>query len=249
MFLIAKIKKMVEALLDYVQKDFQAMPENQTFLYDMFYGYRDGDFDFYEQAKKIFLRTNDSPRKITVSMEYPKDRNHIPCIVIREPERSTPIPEGLGGFGEPPEDDYVNGITGRQGYRKPQSSSVNIMCFTDNVLESILVAEVLYNLLLGARNTFEEEFYGFDFHMSELIAENQVFPQPMIIKNIVIDVQWMHRYGSLISQLIPKRVVFEEPIPIDPETGPRDFVGMPVLWDTHYDMWYMPSVVVLWTDR
>jgi len=249
MFLIAKIKKMVDSLLNYVQQDYQALPEEQTFLYQMFYGYKDGEFDFYEQAKKIFLRTNDSPRKIQVSMEYPKDRNHIPCIVVREPERSTPTPEGLGGFGEAPDDDWNNGLTGRQGFRRPQSSSVNLMCFTDNVLESILIAEVLYNLFLGARNTFEQEFYGFDFHMSELIAENQAFPSPMIIKNIVIDVQWMHRYGNLTSQPIPRRFVIEDAIPINPGDEPRHYVGMPVLWDTHYDMLYMPSMVVLWTDR
>lgn len=249
MFLIARIKKIVDALLNHVQQDYQARPEEQTFLYEMFNGYRDGDFDFYEQARKIFLRTNDSPRKIQVSLEYPKDRNHIPCIVIREPERSTPVPEGLGGFGEVPDDDYGDSYVGRQGYRKPQASSVHIMCFTDNVLESILIAEVLYGLFLGARNTFEQEFYGFDFNMSELIAENSVFPQPLIIKNIVVDVQWMQRYGSLQSVQIPQRAVIEDAIPINPGDTPRDYVGMPVLWTHHYDMWYTPPVVVLYTDK
>ena len=92
MILIARIKQIVDGLLQYIQYDYESVPEHETFLYHMFYGTRDGSFDFYEQAKKLFLRTNTSPRKIQVKMEYPKDKSHLPCIIVREPGRSTDKP-------------------------------------------------------------------------------------------------------------------------------------------------------------
>lgn len=54
MILIARIKQIVDGLLQYIQYVIESVPEHETFLYHMFYGTRDGSFDFYEQAKKLF---------------------------------------------------------------------------------------------------------------------------------------------------------------------------------------------------
>ena len=55
MITIARIKQIVDGLLAYVEYDYETVPEDQTLLYHMFYGIRDGVFDFYEQAKEIFF--------------------------------------------------------------------------------------------------------------------------------------------------------------------------------------------------
>lgn len=222
MILIARIKQIVDGLLNYIQYDFESVPENETFLYHMFYGTRDGSFDFYEQAKSIFLRKNTNPRKIQVKMEYPKDKSHMPCIIVREPGRSTDKPAPLGGYGVPTLDQFGAEQYEREGFRQPALAKIDLMCFSDNMLESILIGEVLYALLIGARNTFEEEFAYFDFSTDELIAQNDLFPQPIIIKNVVIEVEDIGNYASIIRPEMVRRFIIEDAIPVgsDPNWNP-----------------------------
>lgn len=195
MILIARIRQLVQSLLDFVQKDCDSLPESQTFLYQMFWGLKDGSFDFYNQARELFLRRNTSPRKITVLMEYPKDKAHFPCIVVREPRKS-PKMTPLGGVGE----QEVFGVAQyqRESFTTVTSSNVDLMCISDNFLESVLMGEALYALFEGARNTFEQEFVNFDFSMSEIIVENQLFPTPIVIKNINITVDEECRFASIL---------------------------------------------------
>lgn len=208
MLLISKIKQLVQGLLNYVRTDSNSLPETQTFLYQMFWGVKDGSFDFYQQARSLFLRGNESPRKISVLFEYPKDKAHFPCIVIREPKKVGKF-NPFGGVGV----DETFGVEKytREGFTNITSSSVDIMCISDNFLESILIAEVLYALLEGGRNTLESEFTNFDFSLNEIIAENQLFPTPIIIKNISITVEEENRYSSLLMGDYIHKFIFDAP--------------------------------------
>lgn len=214
LILIQRIKQIVDGLLEYIQNDFESVPETQSFLYHILWGVRDGSFDFYEQAKDIFLRKAVSPRKIHTTMEYPKDKSHIPCIVVRESNKGG-SPSPIGGFGLAPVDEFGVPEYAREGFRHPIECRIELMCFSDNSLESILISEVLYALFTGARNTFEEEFNSFNFSCSELIAENSVFPQPLLIKNIVVEVQDIPDFPSIIRPELVKKFCFERPIPVD----------------------------------
>lgn len=71
---IVHIKKMVEALLGIIRKDSQQDDQTNTFLYKIFNDSTDGTFNFYEQAKSLFLRGDDSPRNVKVGYELPKDK-------------------------------------------------------------------------------------------------------------------------------------------------------------------------------
>lgn len=245
MMLIARIKEIVEGLLEYVQYDYNSVPENESFLYHMFYSTKDGAFDFFEQAKAIFLRKYSNPRKIRVTMEYPKDKSHLPCIIIREPARNVDKPAPLGGFGLALEDVYGGEQYEREGFRVPTHSDVELMCFSDNMLESVLICEVLYALLEGARNTFEEEFAEFDFKTSELVAENTVFPLPILIKTITISVEDIGRYASIIRPEIVKRFVIQDAIPIGSNPGAWE----PELPPEVSDKYFIFKYPYVWVDK
>lgn len=237
MITIARIKQIVDGLLAYVEYDFNSVPENETLLYYMFYGTRDGKFDFYEQAKEIFLRKNTSPRKITTRMEYPRDKSHMPCIIIREPGRGSGEIDPLGGFGDPVPDQFGSSGYEREGFRESILSEINMMCFSDNMLESTLIGEVLYTLLVGARNTLEHEFTKFDFSTNELIAENSLFPTPILIKNVSLSIEDTDRYASIIRPELISHFIIEDAIPIGtdpnwkPPTPDKYFVfAHPYVW-------------------
>ena len=205
MITIARFKQIVEGLLYYVEEDYQTVPEEQTLLYQMFYGVTDRNFDFYEQAKAIFTRRNTSPRKVIATMEFPKDKTHFPCIVIREPGRGKGSVDPFGGFGAPPLDEFGNDPYRREGFVNSNRSDVQLMCLSDNMLESILIGEVLWTLLIGARNTLEQEFVRFSFNAEDLIAQNDLFPLPILIKTISVEIEDVNRYASIIRpELITK---------------------------------------------
>lgn len=222
MITVARIKQIVDGLLAYVEADYNSVPENQTLLYHMFYGLKDGKFDFYEQAKEIFLRKNTNPRKIETRMEYPKDKSHMPCIIIREPGKSQGEVRPLGGFGIPPLDEFGEPNYKREGFIESYISSINLMCFSENMLESTLIGEVLYTLLVGARNTLEAEFEKFSFQAQELIAENSLFPTPILIKNIVLEIEDVATYASIIRPELVTYFIIEDAIPVgsDPNWEP-----------------------------
>lgn len=246
MVTILRFKQIVDGLLDYVVYDYETVPEEQTLLYQMFYGVRDGSYDFYEQAKAIFTRSNQSPRKIFTTIEYPFDKAHFPCIVIREPGRGPSRVEPLGGFGVPPLDEFGDVIDNvsylREGFVNGNRSDVQLMCMSNNTLESILVGEVLFTLLVGARNTLEQEFTAFHFNAEDLIAENHLFPTPILIKTISVEIEEIERYASIIRPELITKFVFEKPIPVgtDPNWEP------PV---TNYLMFSRPYIWLEPTDH
>lgn len=209
MILSFRIKQIIDGLLDWVEKDYEKNKEEDTFLYQMFNGVKNGKFDFYKQAKELFLRGDKSPRKIVTTFEYPKDRTSLPCIVVREASKKF-VAEELGAVGPEyfladPESSYDE----RESFIHLTDSNVNLMCFSDNTLESMMIGEVLYGLLYGAHNTFEVEFKSFSFGLSEIMVENQVFPVPLIIKNITMELKYGERFASIASGNIIKDAEFD----------------------------------------
>lgn len=237
MIIIARIRQIIDGLLAYVQSDYEALPEEQTFLYHMFYGTKDRNFDFYQKAKELFLRRNTSPRKLRTVLEYPLDKSHLPCIVIREPARKQVHDVPIGGYGDLPADYFGDPEHQREGFRQPSFSSVSIMCFSDNSLESVLICEVLYALLIGARNTLEEEFTKFEFNTDELVLENKLFPTPILIKSINLEIEEIDRYASIIRPELVTKFIIDPAIVIgtDPNWEPPEPVkyfafGSPYVW-------------------
>ena len=204
MILLFKMKQIVDGLLDWVQQDYDNNKEEDTFLYQMFNGTENGRFNFYEQAKSLFLRSERSPRKLTTTFEYPKDRTPLPCVVIRETSKkfSEEMISGVGMeyFLADPESSYQE----KESFYHLSDSSFSLMCFSDNTVESIMIGEVLYSLFYGAHNTFEEDFVSFKFNLSEIMVENQVFPVPLIIKNILVDVRIEDNIPSIIPTNVDK---------------------------------------------
>lgn len=237
MIIIARFRQIIDGLLNYVQQDYEAVPEEETLLYQMFYGTHDRNFDFYQKAKEIFLRRNTSPRKLRTVLEYPKDKSHMPCIVIKEPARKQVKDAPIGGYGMPTLDQFGSEDFEREGFRQPSFSSVNIMCFSDNTLESILICEVLYTLLIGARNTLEEEFTTFQFNTEELIAQNNLFPTPILVKSINVEIEEIDRYASIIRPEVIRKMLVSPAVVVgtDPNWNPPEptkyfSFGSPYVW-------------------
>lgn len=60
---IVKVKQFIVSILNYIPEDYRLHQgdEQNTFLYRLLNGMKEGNFDFYDQAKKLFLRGMTNP--------------------------------------------------------------------------------------------------------------------------------------------------------------------------------------------
>lgn len=62
--------------------------------------------------------------------------------------------------------------------RDSRNYEFEVMCVSDNFLESILMSEILYSLLLGSYNILSQSFQSISFSMKEVMINADVIPLP-----------------------------------------------------------------------
>lgn len=201
MIQIVKIKKIVESCLEYVQTDFESKNnEKDSFLYKVLGDTQDGSYNFYEQAKNLFLRKETNPNNIKVLLEYPKDRAGLPSYVIREPGKTGGIANSIGKI-----ESFMGGVP---MYRDTRQYGLEIMCFSVNMNESILMSEVLYALLLGSWDTLASQFLKIEFTMKELMMQNNLMPTPIFIRSIGLDLSSEEIVPGLVDTSLLGKIIF-----------------------------------------
>lgn len=201
MLQIVKIKKIVESCLEYIQVDFESkQDEKDSFLYKILGDTQDGSYNYYEQAKNIFLRKETNPNNIKVVLEYPKDRTGLPCYVIREPGKRGGIANSIGKI-----EHFMGGVP---IYRDTRQYGLEIMCFSINMNESILMSEVLYALLLGSWDVLASQFLKIEFTMKELMMENNLMPTPIFIRSIGLDLSSEEEVPGLVDGSLLGKIIF-----------------------------------------
>jgi hypothetical protein len=201
MLQIVKIKKIVEACLEYVQTDFESKEnEKDSFLYKVLGDTQDGSFDYYEQAKNIFLRKETNPNNIKVALEYPKDKTGLPAYIIREPGKTGGIANSIGKI-----ESFMGSVP---MYRDTRQYGLEIMCFSVNMNESILMSEILYALLLGSWDTLASQFLKIEFTMKELMMQNNLMPTPIFIRSIGLDLSSEEIVPGLMDTSLLGKIIF-----------------------------------------
>lgn len=208
---VVRLKSILDGLIDYVRVDFEGQTdETDTFLYKTLAGNRASGFDFYEEAKNIFLRTGTSSRKIETRLMFTKDVAPTPTVHVTEPMRAK------GSFNS------IGGITGRtlllpneqytQEYRDTKKGEYEFLVTSDNPLETVLVAEVIYTLLLGGWETLHNQLFDlFEFSMKELVATNDLVPYPLYVKSIEIAVEFENTVPGINVETLCNAINFNDP--------------------------------------
>ena len=201
MLQIVKIKKIIESCLEYVQTDFESKNnEKDSFLYKVLGDTQDGSYNFYEQAKNLFLRKETNPNNIKVLLEYPKDRAGLPSYVIREPGKKSGIANSIGKI-----ESFMGGVP---MYRDTRQYGLEIMCFSVNMNESILMSEILYALLLGSWDILASQFLKIEFTMKELMMQNNLMPTPIFIRSIGLDLSSEEIVPGLVDTSLLGKIIF-----------------------------------------
>lgn len=204
MLQITQIKAIITRLLIFIQEDYKNNVEEDTFLYKTFYGVKDGNFDFYEQGKKLFLRNDSNPRSLRVLLEFPKDKTKIPAYVVREPSKRTSEFNSIGKLTG--QFDH----TGKMILRDSRNYEFEVMCVSDNFLESILMSEILYSLLLGSYNILSQSFQSISFSMKEVMINADVIPLPFFLRSIGLNLTSDEHVPTIEEMPLLKKVLFAD---------------------------------------
>lgn len=204
MLQITQIKAIITRLLIFVQEDYKNNTEEDTFLYKTFYGVKDGNFDFYEQGKKLFLRNDSNPRNLRVLLEFPKDKTKTPAYVIREPSKRASEFNSIGKLTG--QFDH----TGKMILRDSRNYEFEVMCVSDNFLESILMSEILYSLLLGSYNILSQSFQSISFSMKEVMINADVIPLPFFLRSIGLNLTSDEHVPTIEEMPLLKKVLFAD---------------------------------------
>lgn len=151
-----KILEIFETVLKAVEVDFhQEVDESNTLLYKIFGTNQINKFNFYEQAKDIFLRQNDHPRKIGVRMMFDSSRAHLPTVHITMPSE-TPSADGIG-VDEGYQDDIVdfNRLELYRTYTRAFDSTYNCIITSDNATEVLCIYHLVKSMLISIFDTIE----------------------------------------------------------------------------------------------
>lgn len=205
---IVYMKTVIQSLINYISQDLSDNitngTEEKSFLYKIWEGVSEDKFDFYEEAKAIFSRTEYNPNKLRVSLQYNKNVNSVPNIWLREPSRRNGNYNSIGSIG----DGYTMDEDMQEEYRDTKACNYELIITSNNTLTTILICETIYHALLGAHDTLTEMFPIFNFNMKELMSNNELTPTPLIIKSIEINTQMETQAPSILQKDIVNNIKF-----------------------------------------
>jgi hypothetical protein len=192
---VTKIKAILDALITMIRDDYSAAllagGESESFLYRVLYGNALGDYDFYTNGVDIFTRTDASARQIQIRMGFDLGITTLPTVYVHQPNE---VMKGVNtiGWGYDTNEFYDN-ADGSQTDKlfRGFGSVFEYVITSPNVLETVVVYEVLHAALSATIDTFNEYFNNLSFTGKELIAKNESMPEPLFIKSIQLDVDYV----------------------------------------------------------
>lgn len=164
--------------------------------------------DYRTLAVEIFTRSNLDSRRIETRLLFDQDRASLPTIHVREPAKNKGPQDSIGYLDE----ELFENIDGGFHYSRRRSfnSQFEIMVTSVNRHEVIIIEEVLMALLIGSQDTLSlnNPFYQFNFTVRELIANNQLMPDPLFIKAIMLNLSYDKTYMDLSENQMLNSILF-----------------------------------------
>jgi hypothetical protein len=225
---VTKVKKILDALIAAIRADYAAAltsgVEADSFLYRILYGNAFGDYDFYEQGVSIFIRTDASARQLQTRMGFDMSPSQLPVIYVHQPNE---VMKGINtvGWGFDTNEFFTNtdGTEVDKLFRG-YGGTFEYVITSPNVLETILIYEVIHTALNSAIDTLSEVFNIVSMTGKELVAKSDVMPEPLFLKTIQLDGDYVKEFPRLATVETALYVEFNPAIVYD-----KDAIGVDIL--------------------
>lgn len=219
---ITKIKQILDSLILYIRADYNSALESgheeESFLYRVLYGNSLDDFDFYTQGVDIFIRTDSSSRRIETKMGFDLGQVSFPTIYVHHPNEPM---KGVNtiGFGLD-ENEYYENSDGTQVDKlfRGFGSTFEYTCISPSVLETLLIYEVIHAALISSIDSFSESFNIVNFTGKEYVVKNDMMPDPLYLRSIILDVDYIKEVPRLITRELVNKVEFNDAIIYDEDS-------------------------------
>lgn len=170
------------------------------------------EIDYKLLAIEIFTRTEEESRKIDSRLMFDVDRAPFPTVHVREPAKGKGKTDAIGYMS----DELYENVDGsyNETRRRSFQSQYELMVTSVNRHEVIIMEEVLLAALIGVQDTLalSNPFYTFEFGVKELIANNELIPNPLFIKAITLNVGYNKTYPDLSENQMLNRILFTQNI-------------------------------------
>jgi len=206
------IYSILKNILQLIKKDFKDnTDEKNTVLYKIFGDQRIGDFIYFEQAKDLFLRDLDHPRKINVSLFFNREKSTLPTIHLNLPSE-TPGPTDSLGMGIGNQDNIVNKVEGTvtEVYERSFDSTYNLIITSSNPFETLLLYHTFKALLISVYDSLEfqglrmPKFGGQDLQLNESLIPNNV-----MVRTLTLNVFYETAIPKYISDKLINSLQFD----------------------------------------
>lgn len=146
----------IEKGLAFVRKDYEEAVatggESRSYLHRVLGGNKIGRYDYFTEAKHVFLAEIDDPRRLTVDLMYNMDVSKIPTIYIALAAEQSGQ-NGIGiDEGHAVELEYTNtnGVVEYTSvFTRRQSTNYTVMITSDNSNEVVMIYHFLRTLLIS----------------------------------------------------------------------------------------------------
>tara|TARA_R100000734_G_C3298523_1_gene89445 strand:- start:74 stop:757 length:684 start_codon:yes stop_codon:yes gene_type:complete len=216
-----EIFKVVSGIFEAVKKDFeQNVNEENTILYQYFgeLPVFEGKFNWWENAKDLFLRDFQHPRRIETEMYFNSERAKMPTVHITLPQE-TAGPDGLGvDTGYQPE--IYNETTLQYSFTNTRmfDTQYHAIITSDNTLE----VQLIYHLLRGMLITLLKEIDLSGMRNPKLSGQDlqintELVPEHIFMRGIGINFQYEVTVPQLKDHQLITNIILGKGKPIDPE--------------------------------
>ena len=188
-----KLKGVLDYILKYIADDFEvnSTDETKTILYRLLNGLNLNDYNYYDNAKALFVRGYDSSRKIECHLFFNKNRASLPTIHIGLPSENPGPSDGVGfdqgvtvvtqGTG----DDQVTkfGETSTRSF----AAKYNIVFTSANTFETLIMYYVIKSIIIGNIHFLEmnslrnPRFSGGDIMLDSSLVPDSIYARALFL--------------------------------------------------------------------
>jgi hypothetical protein len=176
----------LKSIIDFILKNL-----TEDYLSRLFGSLKIGDYSYFENAKEIFLKGADSPRKVICNLFFNRDRQGLPTIHISMNQEMLGQGNGLGfdpGSLDLGVDPQLGVGTFVDTTSRSYSSRFNIIFTSDNTFEVLIMYNTLKAFLQGNYQLLElNGLRNVSFSGQDIVFTDHLMPTTIYSRGFAVD--------------------------------------------------------------
>jgi len=213
------LKTLLDGVLSEIREDFaDENDEKKSVLYKLFGGVKIGKWDYFEQARDLFLREKDHPRRLDTRLFFDATRTSIPTMHITMPAENASgdgfgIDEGYQeGTFDPVKQEYTPTFT------RMFNTRYHIIITSDNTLEVLLIYHCVRALLISIFESIElSGLRNPKLSGQDIKINSELVPPHIFMRGIGLDVSYEVDVPRFYDEKVISKIIIGTGTPSVPD--------------------------------